>query len=316
MNALSLDISRRGLLAGGGALVISFSLPGSHAAAQGVPVVGIAPDMLDSWLRIDAQGVATIYTGRAEFGQGMKTAMIQLAAEELNLLVHIDGQATVAQITQASGKDQAAVIEILRTLINRRLIEPAAAGESSVPDFLTSNLPFKISPKASADAEASADAAHSFLEKNGYYVRIARRAKTRGAASKEKPAILLVEDDGQLATLLRTYLTYHGWTVSVAYDRDSIVAQARSARPDLVLLDVMLPDVDGFEVLSRMRHHPVLKDVPVIMLTAKATRAAVLNGLARGANGYITKPFELESVAKAVSAVLGVPLSGLTGLKP
>src|SRR3954471_4184440 len=85
MNApLSLDISRRGLLAGGGALVVSFSLlGGGKAVSQGAPApaAGSAPDMLDSWLRIDAQGVATIYTGRTEFGQGMKTAMIQLAAE-------------------------------------------------------------------------------------------------------------------------------------------------------------------------------------------------------------------------------------------
>jgi nicotinate dehydrogenase subunit B len=85
---LSLDISRRGLLAGGGALVISFSLPARKIFAQGAPASGIAPDRLDSWLRIDAQGLATVYTGRTEFGQGMKTAMIQLAAEELSLDPH------------------------------------------------------------------------------------------------------------------------------------------------------------------------------------------------------------------------------------
>ena len=90
MNApLSIDISRRGLLAGGGAVVVSFSLFGmSEVTAQTVPQPGAAvPDnaMLDSWIRVDAQGVVTVYTGRTEFGQGMKTAMIQLAAEELNL---------------------------------------------------------------------------------------------------------------------------------------------------------------------------------------------------------------------------------------
>jgi CO/xanthine dehydrogenase Mo-binding subunit len=89
MNApLSIDISRRSLLAGGGALIVSFSLPGAGRLAAQEAHAGIPSDMLDSWLRIDAQGVATIYTGRAEFGQGMKTAMIQLAAEELNLDPH------------------------------------------------------------------------------------------------------------------------------------------------------------------------------------------------------------------------------------
>jgi nicotinate dehydrogenase subunit B len=90
MNApLSLDISRRGMLAGGGALIVSFSLCGmTEIVAQTAPQPGaVVPDnaMLDSWIRIDAQGVVTVYTGRTEFGQGVKTAMIQLAAEELNL---------------------------------------------------------------------------------------------------------------------------------------------------------------------------------------------------------------------------------------
>jgi CO/xanthine dehydrogenase Mo-binding subunit len=93
MNApLSLDISRRGVLTGGGALIVSFSLLGiDQAAAQTSPQAGAGvPDtaMLDSWLRIDAQGVVTVYTGRTEFGQGVKTAMIQLAAEELDLDPH------------------------------------------------------------------------------------------------------------------------------------------------------------------------------------------------------------------------------------
>jgi CO/xanthine dehydrogenase Mo-binding subunit len=90
MNApLSLDISRRGVLAGGGALIVSFSLLGlDEAVGQAPAPAGAAvpdPSMLDSWLRIDAQGVVTVYTGRTEFGQGVKTAMIQLAAEELYL---------------------------------------------------------------------------------------------------------------------------------------------------------------------------------------------------------------------------------------
>jgi DNA-binding response OmpR family regulator len=77
----------------------------------------------------------------------------------------------------------------------------------------------------------------------------------------------------------------------------------------LVLLDVMLPDADGFEVLLKMRQHPALKVVPVVMLTAKATRDAVLQGLSGGADGYITKPFDVEVLVKAVKTVLGLPES-------
>ena len=70
--------------------------------------------------------------------------------------------------------------------------------------------------------------------------------------------------------------------------------------------DVVLPDADGFDILCRMRRHPVLKSVPVVMLTAKATRDAVLRGLASGANGYITKPFEADVMLKAVRTILGL----------
>ena len=68
----------------------------------------------------------------------------------------------------------------------------------------------------------------------------------------------------------------------------------------------MLPDADGFDVLSKVRQHPLLKSTPVIMVTAKATRESVMRGLACGADGYVTKPFEAENVVKAVRTVLGV----------
>jgi len=73
-----------------------------------------------------------------------------------------------------------------------------------------------------------------------------------------------------------------------------------------VLLDVELPDANGFDVLARMRQHAVLKSIPVIMITAEATREAVRNGLHAGADGYITKPFEPDCVVTAVREVLGL----------
>jgi len=85
-----------------------------------------------------------------------------------------------------------------------------------------------------------------------------------------------------------------------------VAAMRRPAPFDLVLLDVQLPDVDGFFLLARMREHPVLKYVPVIMLTASATPAAVLKGLQLGADGYVTKPFQLDPLMKAVHTVLGL----------
>ena len=74
----------------------------------------------------------------------------------------------------------------------------------------------------------------------------------------------------------------------------------------LILLDVQMPDANGFDVLARMRQHPVLKNMPVVMLTAEATRESVLRGLQGGADGYITKPFVPDVLVTAVKAVLGL----------
>jgi DNA-binding response OmpR family regulator len=93
----------------------------------------------------------------------------------------------------------------------------------------------------------------------------------------------------------------------MASNKEEIAAAlSQTPVPDLVLLDVVLPDADGFEVLAQMRQHEALKTVPVILCTGKATREAVLNGLLRGADGYITKPFDVDMVLKAVKTVLGL----------
>jgi DNA-binding response OmpR family regulator len=92
-----------------------------------------------------------------------------------------------------------------------------------------------------------------------------------------------------------------------AHNRDEIMAALRTPPPpDLILLDVQMPDANGFDLLTRMRQHPLLKNMPVVMLTAEATRESVLRGLQGGADGYITKPFEPDVLMTAVKAVLGL----------
>ncbi|OGA98357.1 MAG: hypothetical protein A3E79_04420 [Burkholderiales bacterium RIFCSPHIGHO2_12_FULL_61_11] len=109
---------------------------------------------------------------------------------------------------------------------------------------------------------------------------------------------------------MRKVLGFAGFVARVAANREQIVAALRQPPlPDLVLLDVMLPDTDGFNVLARMRQHPLLGKVPVIMVTGTATREAVLKGLLGGANGYITKPFQIDVLLKAVKTVLGIEAS-------
>jgi len=119
--------------------------------------------------------------------------------------------------------------------------------------------------------------------------------------------VLLVEDDPLLSGFVSSYLSLSGLRVRTAADRAGVVAGlSAQPLPHLVLLDVMLPDADGFDILLRMRQHPALKHIPVVMLTGKATRQAVIKGLVAGADGYLTKPYEPEAVLRAVRTTLGV----------
>ena len=90
-------------------------------------------------------------------------------------------------------------------------------------------------------------------------------------------------------------------------NREQVLAGLRKLPlPDVIILDVMLPDANGFDILQRLKAHPALKAVPVIMLTADAARESVMRGLAGGADGYITKPFERAMLLDGVKAVLGI----------
>jgi len=256
----------------------------------------------------DDQDVLTLTAGgRAEL-HGSQTG---LPREALKLLVLIDGKASVAQVIRsAPGMSPEAVRAALGELLAAGTIGKGsgelAYGGIDPGDF------FKVT---SADAKFAAELLGSgeieegvaSLQDSGYYVSIARRAEsapTRAAGAR--PVAVVVEDDPDLGKLLRTYLKLEGIDTILAANRAEVAAAfKRPAAPDLVLLDVQLPDLDGFDILGRIRQHPLLKTVPVIMLTGEATRGAVLKGIHGGADGYVTKPFEIDVVMKAVKTVLG-----------
>ena len=147
------------------------------------------------------------------------------------------------------------------------------------------------------------------LRKNGYYVRIARRAaEEHKAAGGGRLTAVIIEDEASLAKLLKSFLGMEGYDTRVAGNRAEILDALRQQPvPDLILLDVVLPDVDGFNILEKLRAHPAFRHVAIIILTAKATRESVIKGLAGGADGYITKPFEMDLLMTAVNSVLGKP---------
>ena len=114
-------------------------------------------------------------------------------------------------------------------------------------------------------------------------------------------SILVVEDDRNIAELLQMYLEKEGYAVTVAGDGGQGLAKFRAIKPDLVLLDVMMPVMDGWGVCKAIRAE---SQTPVIMLTAKGETENAVHGLKMGADDYITKPFEMKEVLARIEAVL------------
>jgi DNA-binding response OmpR family regulator len=117
--------------------------------------------------------------------------------------------------------------------------------------------------------------------------------------------ILVVEDDEDLVELLRFNLKNAGFSIGTAGDGVEALKKARAAVPDLILLDLMLPGLDGFAVCEILRHDPATTSIPIIMLTAVAGEMARVAGLEAGANDYITKPFSPRELIARVEALLG-----------
>ncbi|WP_203911982.1 response regulator transcription factor [Rhizocola hellebori] len=114
--------------------------------------------------------------------------------------------------------------------------------------------------------------------------------------------VLVVDDEPTLAELLAMALRYEGWEVRSAADGLSAVRTAREFRPDAVVLDMMLPDIDGLEVLRRLRGET--PDVPVLFLTAKDSVEDRVTGLTAGGDDYVTKPFSLEEVVARLRGLM------------
>ena len=114
--------------------------------------------------------------------------------------------------------------------------------------------------------------------------------------------VLVVDDESNIAELLGMALRYEGWDVTLAYTGREAVATAKTARPDAVVLDVMLPDFDGMEVLRQLRSQ--LPDVPVLFLTARDSVEDRVAGLTAGGDDYVTKPFSLEEVVARLRGLL------------
>jgi DNA-binding response OmpR family regulator len=160
-----------------------------------------------------------------------------------------------------------------------------------------------------ADARKEASTGGPQLARSGFYVAMARHATGGPVPPRdgERHTILVVDDDYNLVKLVTEVLGMAGFDVRIARNGAGINHEInRTPLPDLMLLDVALPDADGFEILERIRADERIATLPVIMMTGKSEIADVARGLALSADGYVTKPFKMTALVAAVNTVLGL----------
>ena len=119
------------------------------------------------------------------------------------------------------------------------------------------------------------------------------------------PTVLVVEDDPTILQLLEVNFEMEGFTVLTATDGADGLERARSGAPDLIVSDVMMPNMSGLEMVAELKADPETKAIPVILLSAKAQTADVAGGMQAGADAYMTKPFEPLELVDKVNELLG-----------
>jgi len=124
--------------------------------------------------------------------------------------------------------------------------------------------------------------------------------------NNDNKKILVVDDEEMTTELAKTFLEKHGFEVVVAKDGEEAIAIAHDQVPDLILLDVMLPTIDGFEVCRILKDHATFRNTPILMFTAKGLSSDIERGEAAGAEEYIVKPFSGKALVATIRKHLGL----------
>jgi CheY-like chemotaxis protein len=120
-----------------------------------------------------------------------------------------------------------------------------------------------------------------------------------------KRTIMVVDDNPDIVTIVKTILEVKGYVVQSAFSGQEVLKLLEGQKPDLIILDVMMPQMDGLEVLTRLKGDPGTASIPVILLTAKVQYEDVLGGYKMGADYYITKPFTSTQLINGINLLLG-----------
>jgi CheY-like chemotaxis protein len=243
-------------------------------------------------------------------GKDAEATLLPLDYRRLLGLIEIDGHVDVIRGRLRRFPDRL-IEEWLKELEYLKLVESGPAGKLQDFTFSGQRVPM-MPPLADEDSKRLARAtviAGATLLRSGSFLADERIANLPALAkAPSQTLILLVEDDADQRTLAELRLAMAGYQVR-SVDRAKALSRAlrEEARPDLLLLDVMLPDGDGFEILAALRARPEFATLPIVMLTMKAELVDIRNGLALGADGYITKPYSTKQLAEVIGRVLKQP---------
>jgi len=116
--------------------------------------------------------------------------------------------------------------------------------------------------------------------------------------------ILIIDDEENIVDLLSNILQHSGFSAIGAFNGESGLEKAKKEKPHIIILDIMMPGMDGFEVLKRLKEDQETADIPVIMLTAKTEDSAVIESWRKGAEFYIPKPFEIEELLHVINLIM------------
>ena len=171
-------------------------------------------------------------------------------------------------------------------------------------DFTKPPIP---EPKAAAEAAPRPDVEIGTLgaQHSGHFICYLAAKPRRVAAAAEAP-VCVVEDDETTGRVLHRALTLRGYPTRVsAHARDFLQALRKPPLPRLVLLDIELPEINGFKLLTLLRQHPQTAGIPVVLLTARSEGKDLLHGLSLGADGYLSKPVKLETLRAMLDKLIG-----------
>ena len=236
-----------------------------------------------------------------------------IPADYRRILAHLGGGAHIDVIRGSLRHYSDALIEDwLTELLELGFIEAVDSDTTKVltlEALVNEGVAFRVLGELADDhrraLEAAKDITASLQRKRAYLSTARLRNRPRLPKTAAQCTILVVEDDPDQAALADLRVSMAGYNVRIAHTRREMFTDliTRPA-PDAVLLDVMLPDGDGFQMLAGMRRHPKFALIPVIMLTAKTDAEDIQRGLSLGADAYITKPYSREIVADTLRQVL------------